>query len=344
MRKQRGVALIVVLLLVALMSLLAVQMTERLQLNFHRVQNQVEHQQGYWYSLGVEALAKQALKQSLKDSDTVNLTQAWAVGEQSYPLDGGAVISGNLTDKQTCFNLNAFRNIKPKADNSQKPFLVTYLQNILTESGVDDYEAEVIADSSWEFVDNNTTVQSAYGAEDSSYESFQPPYVSANDWLADGSEFRAINGVSAKIYQQVKGLICALPTDDMLLNVNTITEKQAVLLSALFAPSLSLDDAKKIIADRDKNHTVWDSVADFMKLIPQPPIASPDSGTDKTTTKMEQYLTVTSHYFSLDAEIKVDRARVRTVALFKRDDKNKVTVVRRQYGGIRERISDDKAK
>ena len=344
MRKQRGVALIVVLLLVALMSLLAVQMTERLQLNFHRVQNQIEHQQGYWYSLGVEALAEQAIKQSLKDSETVNLTQAWAVGEQSYPLDDGAVISGNLTDKQTCFNLNAFRNIKPKVNNGQKPFLVTYLQNILTESGVDDYEAEVIADSSWEFVDKNTTVQSAYGVEDSSYESFQPPYVSANDWLADGSEFRAINGVSAKIYQQVKGLICALPTDDMLLNVNTITEKQAVLLSALFSPSLSLDDAKKIIADRDKNHTVWDSVADFMKLIPQPPTASPDSGTDKTATKMEQYLTVTSHYFSLDAEIKVDRARVRTVALFKRDDKNKVMVVRRQYGGIRERISDDKAK
>ncbi|KAE8176282.1 MULTISPECIES: type II secretion system minor pseudopilin GspK [Photobacterium] len=344
MIKQRGVALIVVLLLVALMSLLAVQMTERLQLNFHRVQNQVEHQQSYWYSLGIEALASQALKQSLKDSKTVNLTQAWAVGEQSYPLDSNAVISGNLTDKQTCFNLNAFKNIKAGAGSSKQPFLVTYLQNILTESGVDDYEAEVIADSSWEFVDDNTTVESAYGAEDSTYESFQPPYVTANDWLADGSEFRAINGVSDKIYQQVKGLICALPTDDMLLNVNTITEKNAVLLSALFAPSLSLQDAQKIIIERDKKHTVWDSVADFMKLVPQPPTQDADSGKDKTTNTMEKYLTVTSHYFSLDAEIKVDRARVRAVALFNRDDKNKVTVVRRQYGGIRERISDDKAK
>ncbi|SKA46681.1 type II secretion system minor pseudopilin GspK [Photobacterium toruni] len=344
MIKQRGVALIVVLLLVALMSLLAVQMTERLQLNFHRVQNQVEHQQSYWYSLGVESLAVQAIKQSLKDSKTVNLTQAWAVGEQHYPLDDGAVISGNLTDKQTCFNLNAFKNIKANSSSSKPPFLVTYLQNILTESGVDDYEAEVIADSSWEFIDDTTTVESAYGAEDSTYESFQPPYVTANDWLADGSEFRAINGVSNKIYRQLKGLICALPTDNMLLNVNTITEKQAVLLSALFAPALSLEDAQKIIRERDKNHTVWDSVADFMKLVPLPPPESPASDNDQTATEMEKYLTVTSHYFSLDAEIKVDRARVRTVALFKRDDKNKVTVVRRQYGGIRERISDDKTK
>ncbi|MCG3864339.1 MULTISPECIES: type II secretion system minor pseudopilin GspK [unclassified Photobacterium] len=335
-KKQRGVALIVVLLLVALMSLIAVQMTGRLQHNFHRVENQIQHQQAYWYSLGVEALAEKGLALTFKDSKIIDLSQPWAIEDQTYPIDG-AVVTGSMFDKQACFNINALGAVKPVADGSKQPFLVTYFQNIMIDSGIDDYSAEQIADSSWEFIDKNTTVQSSYGGEDSTYEAFQPPYLPPNGWLADRSELRAINGVTADIYDEVKGLVCALPTDDFKLNVNTITEKQAVLLSALFSPELSLDAAKKIIKDRDARRKGWDSVDDFMKELPQGDQA------DKQE-QQKKYLTVSSNYFSLDAEIQIDNARLRAVTLFKRDDNNKVTVVRRQYGGIRERISDDKTE
>ncbi|MCG3883655.1 type II secretion system minor pseudopilin GspK [Photobacterium leiognathi] len=338
MKKQRGVALIVVLLLVAMMSLIAVQMTGRLQHNFHRVENQIQHQQAYWYSLGVEALAVKGLTLTFKDSKIIDLTQPWAIEDKTYPLDG-AVVTGSMTDKQACFNINALGAVKPVADGSKKPFLVTYFQNVMIDTGVDDYQAEEIADSSWEFIDENSTVQSSYGGEDSTYEGFQPAYLPPNGWLADRSELRAINGVSAEIYNQIKGLVCALPTKEFKLNVNTITEKQAVLLSALFSPELSLEQAQKIIKDRDARSKGWDSVEDFMKVLPQV-----DQKESEDQKKKEQYLTVSSNYFSLDAEIQIDRARLRAVTLFKRDDNNKVTVVRRHYGGIRERISDDKAQ
>ncbi|KDM92164.1 type II secretion system minor pseudopilin GspK [Photobacterium galatheae] len=333
--KQRGVALIVVLLLLAMMTLLAVQMTDRLQLNFYRVENQVFNQQAYWYSQGMEQLAKVAIEQSLSDSDTVNLSQVWATEGQSYPLDNGEV-KGNIYDRQACFNLNALSGQAPEQDRTKKPFRVRFLQALLEESGSESYEAEVAADSVWEYVDPDETVYSAYGAGDSSYEGFSPPYLPPRNLMADITEFRSVNGVSAKMFQQTRALLCALPTTDLLINVNTITAKQAALLVGAFSPELSLDDARQLIENRP--YDGWQDVDAFLA----------DGAISRLTKTVRDqakpYLAVKSDFFELDAEVKVDRARLRILALLKRDGENKVTVVRRRYGGMSERVSDDKAK
>lgn len=335
MKQQKGVALIVVLMLLALMTLLAAQMSERLQLNFYRVENQVQNQQAYWYALGMEELGKIAIQQGIDDSDTVNLSQAWATQGQRYPLEGGEAI-GDIIDRQACFNLNALSGLPLEADRTKKPFLVSYLQSILEEVGVESYDAEVVADSSWEFVDPAEGINSSFGAGDSTYEGFQPPYLPPTGLMADISEFRAVNGVSAQIYNKVKPLLCAIPTTDMVLNVNTLYEHQAALLVGLFAPELSLSDAQKLIADRP--YDGWQDVEDFMA---EATIARLGADAKK---RANDHLAVSSDYFQLDTEILVDRSRVRLVALLKRDGQEKVTVIRRRYGGISERISDDKAK
>ncbi|HIF9057828.1 TPA: type II secretion system minor pseudopilin GspK [Photobacterium damselae] len=334
MKKQQGVALIVVLLLVTLMSLIASQMTERLQKNFYRVESQILHQQTYWYGFGIEALAKVAIEQSLKDSDTATLNQPWATKDRTYPLDNGDV-TGTIIDRQACFNLNALAKVKSTTDG-KKPYLVGVLQTLLEDSGVESYAAETIADSSWEFVDSDDAVQSATGAEDSTYAGLSPAYLPPDSLLANVTEFRAVNGVTAKIYNEVSPLLCALPTTEFKLNVNTLDKRDAPLLAAMFAPNLSVSDAEKLIADRPYNG--WDKVEDFLAE------SVIKSVSQDTVKKAKAHLDVTSHYFQLDAEINVDRMRMRLVSLLKRDDKNKVTVVRRQYGGIRERISDDKAE
>ncbi|GAB6263423.1 type II secretion system minor pseudopilin GspK [Photobacterium sp. 53610] len=333
--KQRGVALIVVLLLLAMMTLLAVQMTDRLQLNFYRVENQVFNQQAYWYSQGMEQLAKVAIEQSLSDSDTVNLSQVWATEGQSYPLDNGEV-KGNIYDRQACFNLNALSGQAPEQDRTKKPFRVRFLQALLEESGSESYEAEVAADSVWEYVDPDETVYSAYGAGDSSYEGFSPPYLPPRNLMADVTELRAVNGVSAKMFQQARPFLCALPTTELLINVNTIKATQAALLVGVFSPELSLDDARQLIENRP--YDGWQDVEAFLA----------DGAISRLTKTVRDqakpYLAVKSDYFELDAEVKVDRARLRILALLKRDGENKVTVVRRRYGGMSERVSDDKAK
>lgn len=335
LKKQQGVALIVVLLLLALMTAVAAQMSERLFVQFHRAENQVNHQQAYWYSLGVEALAKVAIEQSLEDSKTVNLNQAWATEEQAYPLDYGEAV-GSVLDRQACFNINALSAIKANPDVSQRPFLVQFWQRLLEEEGVDNYLSEVIADSSWEFVDPNTQTGSMMGVEDSTYESFQPAYLPPNAWVADSSEIRAINGVSGDIFDKIKSYVCALPTSDWYLNVNTLKVDQAPILVALFSPSLALSDAKAVLEDRP--YDGWASVNDFLA-------ESAISAIDKTVKdKAKAYLAIDSQYFELDAQIFVEPSRVRVRTLLYSKDKKEVTVVRRRYGGISERVSDNKVQ
>ncbi|WP_190336361.1 type II secretion system minor pseudopilin GspK [Vibrio sp. S9_S30] len=332
---QSGVALIVVLLLLAVMTAIAASMSERLFINFHRAGNQVNHQQAYWYSLGVEALAKAGIEQSYKDNETINLSQPWALKEQTYPLDYGTA-KGKLVDMQACFNINVLTSVKSRVETAQKPFLVKVWQNLIEQQDIEPYIAEVIADSSWDFVDNDTNVLTSYGAEDSIYEGFQPPYLTANGFLADRSELRAIQQVSAPIMDKLSPLVCALPTNEWKLNVNTISEDQADILAALFQPHLSSSNAKELIANRKFDG--WDSVDNFMS---EPVINGIE---EKVRKEAQAHIAVDSRYFELDAQVMVDESRVRIRSLLYSKDRKQATVVRRSFGGISERVSDRKSK
>ena len=105
--RQQGVALITVMLIVALASIIAAQMTTRLQTQMQRSTNISFNQQAYWYAMGAEAFTKRVLMKVLKDEpDVTHLEQIWAEGGSNYPVDFGE-ISGVISDLQSCLNLNA---------------------------------------------------------------------------------------------------------------------------------------------------------------------------------------------------------------------------------------------
>ncbi len=324
---QRGVALIVVLLLLAIMVSIAATMTERMFTQFQRATQQVNYQQAYWYSIGAEGLARTAIEQSYKDSETINLSQAWALEEQTYPLDYGQ-LRGHIVDKQACFNLNVLHSVS----GSEKAYVSQVFQLLLEELDVDNYQAEVIADSAREFVDADERVQSIYGVEDSYYESMLPAYVAPNGLIADISELRAVQQVGGDVMYKVAPYLCALPTDDWRLNVNTLKPEQAKLLSAMFSPNLSESDAEAVLENRPFDG--WGSVDSFLA---ESQIAA--SG-ESVIEQAKGYLAVDSQYFELDVEVLVEQARVRNRSLLYSDDKETATVIRRRFGGISERVSD----
>ncbi len=130
--RQRGVALIIILMLVAIMAAIAATMSERLFTQFKRAGNQINHQQTYWYAIGAEALAKKAIEQSYKDTEndtnkTTNLSQPWANDgkEMNLPLDYGT-LQGKIVDKQACFNINALSAVTPNTTSSSAPYLVQF--------------------------------------------------------------------------------------------------------------------------------------------------------------------------------------------------------------------------
>ncbi|KII81239.1 type II secretion system minor pseudopilin GspK [Vibrio renipiscarius] len=326
---QRGVALLVVLLILALMTAVAATMSERLFSQFKRSSNQLNYQQAYWYSIGAEALAIEAIEQSYKDTDTVNLSQPWALEEQVYPLDYGS-LSGRILDRQACFNLNALADLDGASGTDTAPYLVSVLQDLLLSLEVDSHVAEVVAHSSWEFMDSNTTVNSVAGVEDSYYESMVPAYMTANGVIADESELRAVNQVSGEVMTELQPYVCALPTTEFRLNVNTLSADHAALLEAMFDQTLSESDAQSVLENRP-----FDGWSDVDQFLAESQIAALS---DEVKKRAKGYLTVDSAYFELDARVIVGESQVRIRSLLFSANRETATVISRRFGGIGERV------
>ena len=64
------------------------------------------------------------------------------------------------------------------------------------------YRAELIAESLWEFIDEDRSVQTRLGREDSEYLARSVPFYAANQPLADISEMRVVQGMDAGLYQK----------------------------------------------------------------------------------------------------------------------------------------------
>ncbi len=199
--------------------------------------------------------------------------------------------------------------------------------------GVESYKAEVIANSTWSYVNPTEAVRAKTGIADSHYESLKPPFLPPNGMIADSSELRAVNEMTGKIMLEIQPFICALPTSEWKMNVNTLEPDQANLLAALFYPNLSVSDAKEIISGRPEKG--WDTVSAFMS---SSSVLSALS--DTVREEAEKYLTVDSSYFSLDAQIFVGDSRVRIRSLLFSKDRKTATVIRRRFGGISERVLD----
>jgi general secretion pathway protein K len=103
---QRGVALIMAIIVVAIGTMIAVNLIWRGTLDLRRTESALAADQGLMYVQGAEAWAADILRQDLVDSpESDHLGEQWAIELPPLPVDGGT-ITGRLEDLQGRFNLN----------------------------------------------------------------------------------------------------------------------------------------------------------------------------------------------------------------------------------------------
>ncbi|MGL5728396.1 MAG: type II secretion system minor pseudopilin GspK, partial [Plesiomonas sp.] len=237
-----------------------------------------------------------------------------------------------LVDMQSCFNLNAMADLKHQDGSIERPliakqFLALLSGITLNDKPFDRYQAEVITDSLWEFVDSNSAVETQYGVEDSHYLGLPVPYLAPNTLLADISELRAVNGVDATTYKAIAPYLCVLPEKKLEVNVNTLTTDKALLLQALFTPYLSLEQAQRVIRDRPRDG--WIDVNAFLNA---PEITGLAQEVKKAVMPM---LTVNSHYFLLTSSAQVGRIELTLRSgLAKGKQESSFYVLRHQLGEV----------
>ncbi|EOK3068557.1 type II secretion system minor pseudopilin GspK [Escherichia coli] len=316
---KRGMALVVVLVLLAVMMLVTITLSGRMQQQLGRTRSQQEYQQALWYSASAESLALSALSLSLKNEKRVHLEQPWASGPRFFPLPQGQ-IAVTLRDAQACFNLNALA----QPTTASRPLAVQQLIALITRLDVPAYRAELIAESLWEFIDEDRSVQTRLGREDSEYLARSVPFYAANQPLADISEMRVVQGMDAGLYQKLKPLVCALPMTRQQININTLDVTQSVILEALFDPWLSPVQARALLQQRPEKG--WEDVDQFLA---QPLLADVD---ERTKKQLKTVLSVDSNYFWLRSDITVNEIELTMNSLIVRMGPQHFSVLWHQTG------------
>ncbi len=302
---QHGVALITVMLIIALATILAVSMTQMQQLNIHRTTNILNYEQAYQYVTAAEDWAGLMLQRDYERNKTDSNKDIWATVLPALPIEGGQ-LRGQIMDLQSRFNLN---NLVLDG-KIQKPQL-QHFRYLLRHLQLDENIADTLAD----WLDSD--IEAGFnGAEDNEYLGRTPAYRTGNQAMQDSSELLLVKGVDMKSYKKLRPFVTVLKSGS---NINVNTASAEVLASVV--KNLSLEDAKVIIADRDKE--VFAKLDDFL----QHPLI-------KNTKTDGKGLAVNSHYFQLESSVQIDRVVLDFVSVIKRDDDGNVQVIRHHRGGL----------
>ena len=299
---QRGVALITVLLVVAIVAVIAVNMSGRLKGQVERTLAMEMAENAYWYWLSAEALVSQVLETELGHEGYAHRDQNWARQQGPFPVDNG-LIGGRVRDLHACFNLNA---LYPGNEDNPVPtssLAEAQYEALLRALEFDDFTIEQLRATLVDWLDEDSVLVNGYGAEDADYESLPRPYQAANTMMSHVSELRQVKGYTQEVYERLRHHVCVIPrVAELAINLNTLDVERPELLSAIFLGALSVTDAQDLLRRWPQGgyETVEEIVglAELQGLVPEG---------DEEARGMES-LTVHSEYFELRAAVQFGSA------------------------------------
>ena len=309
MKRQQGVALITVLLVVAVVTVVCAGMIARQHVAIRSSANLLDTRQAWQYALGGETLAKAVLKRDARGGDPRqsidHLGEDWAKPMQPFALDEGGVLSVRIEDPSGRFNLNSLVRQQQVDDAA-----VLRFRRLLLRVGITTPFAERLVD----WLDDNQEPTGSEGAEDNQYLLSKPAYRAADRRLQDVSELRLLFGMTEPEFRRLQPYVSALPADAQL-NVNTAS---AMVLSSL-ADGLTPDMAQGVVLARGK-----EGFASIDAFLAQPGLAG--QGIDG------QGLAVGTAYFQVISEVRMGERRQVVVSSAHRDQQGRVRVLARDLG------------
>lgn len=248
--RERGAALLSVLLLVAVMAVIAALMLDRLSLAARLAANGQAMTQARLYATSAETLAMARIKSLVETSQERTVDRTGLLG-RDFPLPmARGVVTIRVDDAGNCFNLNSL--VEADAQGTLRLRLVglNQMRSLMKGLAIPEAEAAIISDSVADWIDTDST-PAPNGAEDDSYQGRPVPYRTAGRLIGDVSEIRAVRGMTPQFYERLRPWLCALPGADLSpINVNTLRPDQALLLTMIAPTAIPLDRARGLLAAR----------------------------------------------------------------------------------------------
>ena len=293
---QRGMALLMAMLVVALASVTAVTLMHEQTLSVRRTGNIRNYDTSMMYGQALEDIAKLSLRRDFTQSKIDALTEDWAneVGFFS-PIEGGS-LSGTVRDEQAKINLNGV------LDKETEDRLRTLCNNL-------DVSTEFI-DALKDWVDKDLETVSPDGAEDDYYTALESPYRTANRPMTDISELLLVRAVNNKIYQALIPYVTVLPGKTSL-NINTMPEQVYLTLDQNL-------DGKKFTKEREIKP--FSSLQDYKKRM--------------NHTLPSKGISVKTEYFKASGQVMLGDNVLHITTLIHRDSKGAISIVKRKLGAF----------
>jgi general secretion pathway protein K len=205
-RRQRGVALLTAVLLVALATMVATSIAFDSALLARRGAAAIALDEGLMIAGGAEALAAYALAEDGRGKNPSDyLGESWSLPIGPVEVVPGALLEARIEDLGGRFNLNALVDAEGKKDKTAYEVFERLLENLELEAKW----ADLVVD----WIDDDSQAE-AQGAEASFYTAQSPGYRAADMAITSVSELLALPGFGAERYARLAPHVAALPRND----------------------------------------------------------------------------------------------------------------------------------
>ena len=288
--RQRGAAVIVAMLIVALAASAAGLMLQQQDASIRQLEAARDYEQARWLLHGGAQWARVILRVDARSSTIDHGGELWATGLPPTDIEHGR-LSGEIRDQQGLFNLNNLvRDGKPSERD------IDMLRRLLRIAGL---RAE-LADAITDWIDADSDLRSAEGAEDEYYLRLTAPYRTANQPMSGIEELFRVRGCDEAVVNRLRAFATALPRRTPV-NVNLAPPEVLVAL----VEGLTLPEAQVLASGRPA--APFRNADDFRARLPRSEL-----------NVSNEDISVDSQFFVVQGRASVGKADLRMRALLQR--------------------------
>ncbi|MFV1951735.1 MAG: type II secretion system minor pseudopilin GspK [Nitrospinota bacterium] len=319
LKNEKGIALILTLLIITILVVSILDFSHTMQIDITMTGNFRDGVKAYYNAKSGINFAIALLKEDAENTEDTeepsdDLTEKWAKSCYMPPLaiDDG-VMSVCIVDENRKININGI-NENFKSENRLKA-LQRIIASLLDIDKDDDTIINII-NNIRDWIDPNDESRTAENAEQSYYESLDPPYPCKNGPLDTISEFRLIKGIievvkeneKIKDVQELMEYLTVYPNVNEAGKININTASRRVLESLCYEPEMV--DVNEIIGHQEEEP--FENISQIKDFI-------------GCYNEIVDMIAVRSDYYSVDAKGEVNGIRKRILAVLKKDtDKIKI--------------------
>lgn len=295
-RRQAGVALITILLIVAFLTAIVIRLSLSTEVWLRQVQNSNALAQARQATQAAQIWVMSILDDDSSDYD--GRTDDWSRPIVPIPVAWGEVY-GWIEDMQGKFNVNNLVDDEGRLNT----VAIQQFERLLSSLDLDPGLAQAVSD----WIDPDSETSGPAGAEDLYYLNQQDPYLAGNRPLQDLNELKLVRGMDLETWNKLSPHVTALP-EQTTVNVNTTSPE--VLAAVLYDPENQqpnlLGEARRWLADVETE-----------------PFASIEEFTQITGEQIDSrglsLIGVSSSFFRAHTQINFGNVEYRMLTLYQRE-------------------------